>query len=428
MSEPRNSAIAATACLSATVGLVALLAACGGGGGNGPRVVPTPTPVGATPTPAPQPTAMRTPVTTPVASGTPSGTPGLQPLRLVPVASGFDLPLFVTFAPGDPSRLFVVEQGGLIRVVRDGALLATPFVDLANRISCCGERGLLGLAFHPDYADNGRFFVNYTNVDGDTEVVELARSGDPDVASPETVRTFFVVEQPFANHNGGMLAFGPDGYLYVGLGDGGAGGDPQDNAQSLDTKLGKLLRMDVDAYPEPPPGNLAGGDPDLWAFGLRNPWRFSFDRATRDLYIADVGQNALEEINVAPAGQGGLNYGWRIMEGSQCFQPETGCDMDGLTLPVVEYGRDVGCSVTGGYVYRGDALPGLEGRYLYGDFCSNRVFSFRWEAGAVRDDVELTTELDPDGQIQGLTSFGEDAAGELYVVSRSGSVFRIEAE
>jgi len=313
-------------------------------------------------------------------------------------------------------------------VVRDGALLATPFVDLANRISCCGERGLLGLAFHPDYADNGRFFVNYTNVDGDTEVVELARSGDPDVASPETVRTFFVVEQPFANHNGGMLAFGPDGYLYVGLGDGGAGGDPQDNAQSLDTKLGKLLRMDVDAYPEPPPGNLAGGDPDLWAFGLRNPWRFSFDRATGDLYIADVGQNALEEINVAPAGQGGLNYGWRIMEGSQCFQPETGCDMDGLTLPVVEYGRDVGCSVTGGYVYRGDALPGLEGRYLYGDFCSNRVFSFRWEAGAVRDDVELTTELDPDGQIQGLTSFGEDAAGELYVVSRSGSVFRIEAE
>ena len=408
--------------------MLALLAACGGGGGDGPRIVPTPTQAGATPTP--QSTAGPTPppVTTPVASGTPSGTPGLQPLRLAPVAAGFELPLFVTSAPGDPSRLFVVEQGGLIRVVRDGTLLAAPFVDLSGRISCCGERGLLGLAFHPDYADNGRLFVNYTNADGDTEVVELARSADPDVASPDTVRLFFTVAQPFPNHNGGMLAFGPDGYLHVGLGAGGAGGDPLDNGQSLDSKLGKILRIDVDAYPTPPPGNVAGGDPDVWHYGLRNPWRFSFDRATGDFYVGDVGQGALEEIDVAPAGQGGLNFGWRIMEGTRCFQPPSGCDTTGLTLPVVEYGRDTGCSVTGGYVYRGGAIPGLVGRYLYGDYCSNRVFSFRWSEGAVQGALELTADLDPDGQIQGLTSFGEDAAGELYVVSRDGALFRIEAE
>jgi glucose/arabinose dehydrogenase len=299
---------------------------------------------------------------------------------------------------------------------------------VSERVACCGERGLLGLAFHPGYADNGRFFVNYTNVDGDTELVELARSADPDVASPEPVRVFFTVDQPFANHNGGMLAFGPDGYLYVGLGDGGSAGDPQDNAQGLDTKLGKILRIDVDAYPTPPPGNVAGGDPDVWDWGLRNPWRFSFDRATGDLYIGDVGQNALEEIDVEPAGEGGRNYGWRIMEGDRCFRPPSGCDPTGLTPPVVSYDRDLGCSVTGGYVYRGGALPGLVGRYLYGDYCSNRVFSFRWSGGAAEAHVELTGDLDPEGRIQGLTSFGEDAAGELYVVSRDGSVFRIEPE
>jgi len=406
-------------------GLVALLEACGGGGSDGPRVVPTPTPTSGVPTPTPQRTAVPTPVATPVVTASPGVPP---PLRLEPVATGLDQPLFVTAAPGDASRLFVLEQSGRIRIVASGALLAQPFVDLSERISCCGERGLLGLAFHPSYASNGRFFVNYTNTDGDTEVVELARSANGDQASPDTVRRFFTVAQPFPNHNGGMLAFGPDGYLYVGLGDGGAGGDPQNNGQDLDTKLGKILRIDVDAYPTAPPGNVAGGDPDIWAYGLRNPWRFSFDRATGDLYIGDVGQNLLEEIDVAPAGQGGQNYGWRLMEASQCFQPPVGCDQTGLTLPVVEYDRAVGCSVTGGYVYRGTAIGGLDGRYLYGDYCSNRVFSFRWVDGAVRDQLELTDDLDPDSQIQGLTSFGEDAGGELYVVSQGGSVFRVEAE
>jgi glucose/arabinose dehydrogenase len=312
--------------------------------------------------------------------------------------------------------------------VRDGVLLDQPFVDLSGRVSCCGERGLLGLAFHPDYQANGRFFVNFTNRDGNTEVIELARSGSADLASPDTVRGFFTVVQPFANHNGGMLAFGPDGLLYLGLGDGGAAGDPQDNAQNPGVKLGKILRIDVDAYPTPPPGNATGGDPDVLHRGLRNPWRFSFDRATGDLYVGDVGQSRFEEIDVVPAGSGERNFGWRVMEASQCYQPPASCDTDGLTLPVVEYDRDVGCSVTGGYVYRGTALPGLAGRYVYGDYCSNRVFSFRWSDGAVSDPIELTSDLDPDGLIQGLASFGEDVDGELYVTSLNGSGFRIEAE
>jgi glucose/arabinose dehydrogenase len=225
-----------------------------------------------------------------------------------------------------------------------------------------------------------------------------------------------------------MLAFGPDGFLYVGLGDGGSGGDPQNNAQNLGVKLGKILRLDVDAYPTPPPGNTPGGDPDVLHWGLRNPWRFSFDRASGDLYVGDVGQNQFEEIDVAPAGAGGLNFGWRVMEGAHCYQPPEACDRSGLTLPIAEYDHDVGCSVTGGYVYRGSALPRLTGRYLYGDYCSNRVFSLIWSGGVTSESLELTTDLDPDGLIQGLSSFGEDLAGELYVTSLDGSVFRIEAE
>lgn len=409
------------AALAAALG--ALLAACGGGGGGGgPVIVPTPTPAAPTPSAAP--------TVTPAASASPAptATAALPALRLALVASGLDQPLFVTAAAGDPSRLYVVEQTGRIRVVRDGVLLEQPFVDLSERVSCCGERGLLGLAFHPDYQANGRFFVNFTNRDGDTEVIELARSSSPDLASPATVRGFFTVVQPYANHNGGMLAFGPDGYLHVGLGDGGAAGDPQNNAQNLAVKLGKILRIDVDGHPAPPPGNAQGGDPDVLHWGLRNPWRFSFDRATGDLYVGDVGQNRLEEIDVAPAGTGPLNFGWRVMEASRCYQPASSCDTTGLTLPVAEYDRDAGCSVTGGYVYRGGAVPGLAGRYLYGDYCSNRVFSLRWSDGVTSDSIELTAELDPDGLIEGLTSFGEDAAGELYVTSQNGSVFRIEAE
>ncbi|MBM4266939.1 MAG: PQQ-dependent sugar dehydrogenase [Deltaproteobacteria bacterium] len=341
------------------------------------------------------------------------------------VASGLDKPLFLTSPPDDP-RLFVVEQTGRIQVLEGGG--TTTFLDLSSLVSCCGERGLLGLAFAPDYAERGRLFVNYTDRSGDTVVAEYARSEDANRASPDAVRILFTVEQPFPNHNGGMLAFGPDGLLYVGLGDGGDGGDPGGTAQDPTEKLGSLVRIDVDTHPTPPVGNFPGGDPDVFAIGLRNPWRFSFDRATGDLYIGDVGQNLYEEIDVTPAGATAVNYGWDVMEGFHCFEPSAGCRMDGLTLPAVEYGRDLGCSVTGGYVYRGDAIPALQGRYLYGDYCSNRVWSMEWRDGEVVDHLEITDEIDPEGVLGGLSSFGEDAAGELYLVSIDGSVFRVDPE
>jgi glucose/arabinose dehydrogenase len=404
------------------------VAACGGGsGGSGGAPPPAaPTLRGAEPTPTPpgaEPTA--TPQTQPPPpSPEPTGDPdGLPPLRLTEVASGLDRPLFVAQAPGDDDRLFVVEQTGAIRIVEGGRLFDEPFLDLAGSISCCMERGLLGLAFHPDYAENGRFFVDYTNRDGDTEIVELARSaGDPRRAEPDPVRLLLRIEQPFANHNGGMLAFAPDGTLIVAMGDGGGAGDPQDRARDLSSKLGKLLRIDVDRHPEPPPGNHPGADPDVWHIGLRNPWRFSFDRATGDLWIGDVGQNAYEEIDFAPAGSPPLDFGWPATEGLHCFRPTQGCDTRGIALPVHEYGRDGGCSVTGGYVYRGTAVPGLAGWYLFGDFCSSRVWA-RSPSGAV---VELTPGIDPEGRIGGLSSFGEDALGELYVTGISGALLRID--
>ncbi len=394
---------------------VAIVSSCGsgsGGGGNDTPPAPTATPGGsATPTSFP--------------TAPPSSLPAL---RLTEVARGFDQPLFTTTAPSDPSRLFVVEQTGRIRIVADGTLRERAFLDLSSAISCCGERGLLGLAFHPDYATNGRFYVDYTDLAGNTVIAEHVRGTDAESAEPVARRILLTVDQPFSNHNGGMLAFGPDGLLYIGLGDGGGAGDPQNNAQRLTTKLGKILRIDVDSYPTSVPGNLAGGDPDIWDFGLRNPWRFSFDRATGDLYIGDVGQNAFEEIDVEPRGEGGRNYGWRITEGRHCFDPATGCDTSGITLPVVEYDHDAGCSVIGGYVYRGPAIPELAGRYFYADFCSSRIWTFVYAGGAATDERELTSDLDPAGELGGITSFGEDAAGELLIVDQRGIVFRVERE
>ncbi|MBI3768261.1 MAG: PQQ-dependent sugar dehydrogenase [Deltaproteobacteria bacterium] len=364
----------------------------------------------------------------------------LPHLQLTAVVRNLDQPLFVGAADGDDTRLYVVEQPGRIRLVKNGTLTATPFLDIADAISAGGERGLLGLALHPQYVTNGRFFVNYTNPAGDTVIAEYRRSaGNPDVAAPEAARVFFTVTQPFANHNGGMVAFGADGFLYIGLGDGGGGdsggggsgggGDPLNNGQSLDTKLGKILRIDVDTYPTPPAGNVTGGDPDIWDFGLRNPFRFSFDRGTGDLYIGDVGQDRFEEVDLEPRGGGGRNYGWRITEGTHCFNPPTGCNLTGITLPVAEYGHEVGCSVIGGYVYRGRAIPGIAGRYLYGDFCSNRIWSFTRDGAVVTSALELTDDLDPTHALRGITSFGEDADGEIYVVDGgSGVVFRVDPE
>jgi glucose/arabinose dehydrogenase len=333
-------------------------------------------------------------------------------------------PLFVTAPPGDTDRVFVVLQGGEVRILRRDTLLATPFISIAGLVSGGNEQGLLGLAFHPEYATNGRFYLSYTDTIGDTRIVRYNVSADPDVADPVSTDTVLALDQPFANHNGGMIVFGPDDYLYIGLGDGGSSGDPQNNGQAMSTLLGKLLRINVDGatgYTIPatnPFVGVAGARGEIWAFGLRNPWRFSFDRETGDLYIADVGQNQREEVNVVSAGTSGRNYGWNVMEGLQCFPPTTtSCNQAGLTPPVLDYSHAEGCSVTGGYVYRGTRVPLLDGVYLYADFCSGFVRGFRWNAGVISQQRDWDL-LEPGGQIP---SFGEDGRGDVYVVSRSPS-------
>jgi glucose/arabinose dehydrogenase len=352
--------------------------------------------------------------------------------RLREVALGLESPLFLTSPPGDLNRQFVVEKTGKIRIIRNEALVPTPFLDISGKVSNGSEQGLLGLAFHPQYAANGLFVVNYTNTSGDTRVSLFRVSPDPDRADASSEQVILAVDQPFSNHNGGMVAFGPDGKLYVGMGDGGSGGDPQDNGQSRATLLGKLLRLEVNATgqvsvpADNPFAGQSGIRPEIWCWGLRNPWRFSFDRSTGDLYIGDVGQNAREEINVstdvAQFGRG-RNYGWNIMEGMACFGGST-CDRNGLTLPVLDYSHAEGCSVTGGYVYRGSAVGALAGHYFYGDYCEGWVRSFRLAGTGVTEQQEWPS-LRPGGQI---LSFGEDARGELYILSGSGKVFRIEPQ
>jgi glucose/arabinose dehydrogenase len=340
------------------------------------------------------------------------------------VATGLTQPLFLNAPQGD-SRLFIVEQPGRIRIVAGGNLLATPFLDISDLVGTGGERGLLGLAFHPGYATNGRFYVNYTDTGGTTRVAEYLVSGNPDRADKASGRTLLSVSQPASNHNGGMLAFGPDGYLYIGTGDGGGGGDPSGNGQQPSTLLGAMLRIDVGGagtytVPAGNPFVAGGGAAEVWAFGLRNPWRFSFDG--QRLYIADVGQGQWEEIDVLTTADGGANLGWSIMEGNHCYKPSSGCNRTGLTLPVFEYGHGEGCSVTGGYVYRGTAIPELNGHYFYGDFCSGWVRSFRYTGDGVADTWDWTGDL---GTVSALTSFGTDGQGELYVVSGGGNVYRI---
>ncbi len=334
-------------------------------------------------------------------------------VSLTRVAGGFSQPLLVTHAGDGSGRLFVVERGGLIRIVRNGAVDPQPFLDVSTRVRTRGtEQGLLGLAFPPDYATRGHFYVNYTDKSGgDTRVARYRIGADPDVADPASAHVLLRQSQPYANHNGGHLAFGPDGYLYIGLGDGGSGGDPQNNAQNPRTLLGKLLRIDVESGADPyaiPPDNPFGNE--IWALGLRNPWRFSFDRAAGDLYIADVGQNAYEEVNFQPAdSRGGQNYGWNVMEGMHCYKG-AGCDRTGLTAPVAEYANGSGnCSITGGYVYRGAQYPSLQGVYVYGDFCSGRLWGLRRGASGWENAHLLDSGLR-------LSSFGEDESGNLYLV------------
>lgn len=340
------------------------------------------------------------------------------------VTSGLESPVFLTHAGDRSGRLFVVEQPGRIRVLEQGALLPIPFLDITDRVLSGGERGLLGLAFHPDYRRNGRFFVNYNRKsDGSTVLAEYRRGAAPAVALPDE-RVLMVVPQPYANHNGGMVAFGSDGYLYSGRGDGGSGGDPGNRAQNPEELLGKILRIDVDhgdPYGIPPDNPFAreGGRPEIYALGLRNPWRFSFDSHTGELWVADVGQNKWEEIDLVTRGG---NYGWRVMEGAHCFNPALVCQTAGLVFPRLEYSHEQGrCSIIGGYVYRGRAITGLAGRYVYGDFCSGELFSLQGaRAGEVSREpqVMLKTPLR-------ISSFGEDESGELYVLDHGGGVYRL---
>jgi glucose/arabinose dehydrogenase len=357
--------------------------------------------------------------------------PQSNDLRLQTISTSLDSPVFITAPAGDTNRLFIVEQGGLIRIfnLTTSSLLGTPFLDIRNLTSAVGERGLLGMAFDPQYSTNRRFYVYYTNNDGDIVIAQYLRNaGDVNTADPIATTLLTVEHSAFSNHNGGMLAFGPDGCLYAGVGDGGSGGDPNNNGQNLNTRLGKLLRLNPDT------GRPCGdviinpffliGAPEVWSLGLRNPWRFSFDSQTGDLYIGDVGQNAREEINVSPAPNAGrgLNYGWRVMEGTLCFNPSSKCDTSGLTLPELDYPHLSGaCSVTGGYVYRGPALGARNGTYFYADYCAGFVRSFRYQNGQLTEQTEWPLLSPPGGRI---TSFGEDAEGELYITTQGGGLFK----
>jgi glucose/arabinose dehydrogenase len=377
----------------------------------------------AEPDPAPEAAAPDTETAT-ARTPTQAGAPAF---RLTRIASGLGDALHITGIPGQPSRLAVVQQSGRIRILERGRLRRGAFLDVSRLISAGGEQGLLGLAFHPDYASNGRFYVNYTNRSGDTRVVEYRRRSTF-LADAGSARRLLSIDQPFGNHNGGHLAFGPDGYLYIATGDGGGGGDPQGNGQRLDTLLGKILRIDVDSrsggrpygIPADNPFTGAGRRAEIYSYGLRNPWRFSFDRQRGDIWIGDVGAGALEEIDFRPRdGARGVNFGWSAYEGRSAF----GGSVRGSrpVFPVAQYSHGRGCSVTGGYVYRGSRVPALRGRYLFADYCTGRLWSMRAgpNPGGLREHTGRV------GVSLGLvTSFGEGLNGDVYVVA-GGSIHRV---
>lgn len=420
------------------VGLLAalLVAACG------QTTVP-----GTSPSGRPVPTITRTtasPGTSGIAAPPTAGT-SASPAAAVPfdptgvelavevVVGGLDAPLEVTSAGDGSGRLFVAEQDGRIRIVRDGILVERPFLDITDRIQSGGERGLLGLAFHPDYPTDPRFFVDYTNLDGDTVIASFTvDDADSEVADRGSAVSILGIDQPFPNHNGGAVTFGPDGMLYIAMGDGGSGGDPQGNGQRVDTLLGKILRIDVSAagaaepYTVPrdnPLVGVTGARPEIWLTGLRNPWRMRFDRATGDLWIGDVGQNAWEEIDVARAGIGGLNYGWNTMEGFHCFEPSEGCDQTGLTLPVAEYGHELGCAVIGGVVVRDARQAALDGGYVFTDSCSDNL----WLLDPTSDGPQEPVLAGRTGR--GLSAIGEDEDGTVFATDLGrGELVRITGD
>ncbi len=386
-----------------------------------PTVTQAAPPTHTAPPPIPTPTS-------PVEMTVPSEFPVPGNYQWLQIAGNLLRPIGLANAGDGLGRLFIIEQAGVIRVLQDGDLLPVPFLDISDQVDCCGERGLLGLAFHPEYARNGEFFVHYSDLNGDTVLarfqVDLAER--PDQADPDSQVIILRVAQPYGNHNGGTVAFGLDGYLYLGLGDGGSGGDPLGNAQNLDSLLGKLLRLDVDSgdpYAIPPDNPYAqgGGAPEIWASGLRNPWRFSFDRLTGDLFIGDVGQSSWEEIDFLPAGgPGGANFGWNYREGAHPFSTSSPPGELLLTDPVAEYGRDQGITVIGGVVYRGGQLPEWEGIYLYGDYGSGFIWGlFQGADGSWRNAVLFETG-------SSITSFGQDENGEVYYVDLAGNLFRLD--
>ena len=371
------------------------------------------------------------------AAETPPFDPAAFSVGLELMVKGLDQPVFMVDPADGSGRWFVVEQPGLIRIARDGIVEPEPFLDLTGVVNARGsEQGLLSMALHPDFAENGQFFVGYTANEGDgagdNTIARLTVSPDnPDQADPASLEVLLAIPDPYQNHNGGLVMFGPDGYLYAGFGDGGSGGDPENNGQNPHALLGSILRLDVDqASGEMPYGIPADnpfadgveGAPEVWAYGLRNPWRFSFDRETGDLYIADVGQNQIEEINFQPADSpGGENYGWNVMEGSACYlDPQ--CDAEQFVAPVAEYQHDKGCSVTGGYVYRGEEIPALRGVYLFADYCTGLLWGLGRDAsGAWSLSAPVETGLR-------IASFGENSEGELFVLDLGGAIYGITGD
>ena len=335
-------------------------------------------------------------------------------LRVVEIASGYDSPVHVAAPRNERKRLYVVERRGVIRVIQNGRKRAAPFLDIHNRVGCCGEKGLLSVAFHPQYKKNRKFYVNYTNLNGDTEVVEYRANLKRTKALLRTRRLLVRIPQPFSNHNGGQIAFAPNGRLFIGMGDGGSADDPNNVAQNLSSRLGKMLSINV---------NKKGASPEIVALGLRNPWRFSFDRKTGDLYIADVGQQDIEEINYLAKGSKGLhNYGWDAFEGNNNFERGNLNAAGTLVAPIATYTHAAGCSVTGGFVYRGKKVPKMVGRYFYGDFCTGRI----WSLKVNRNGKARGKRLHP-FKVDQLSSFAENAAGELFMTSLNGSIYRLTA-
>ena len=379
---------------------------------------------------SPSPTEL--PTETPTASPEPlpvASLPDPNGFDWVQVSDGFSQPLLLTHAGDGSGQLFVVEQGGKIWVLENGVMLPEPFLDIESQVGSEGnEQGLLGLVFHPDYEQNGIFYVDYTDLSGDTVVSRFQISSDPNLADAGSEQIILQVDQPHANHNGGNIVFGPDGYFYIGLGDGGTQGDPNGNGQSLETLLGKILRIDVNvgspyAIPADNPFTNGGGPGEVWAYGFRNPWRFNFDGATGDVYIGDVGQNQWEEIDFLPSGAlGGSNFGWNYFEGTHAYEgspPEEAS----LIPPVAEYEHGGSrCSVTGGYVYRGAALPAWQGVYIYADYCSGEIFGLVQHAdGSWENQILYDTSFL-------ITSFGADEAGELYVIDRGGGIYQLQSK